>query len=87
MLGRSATKKKVWPNLEFYQPFTFAAIISELEYVCRCMATNYYSNTALMSEKVKVLRSDYEIREVSRLLVITGKKYIPTNPFCRVVSQ
>ena len=37
--------------VEFYQPFPFAAIISDLEYVCRCMATHYYSNMALMSGK------------------------------------
>lgn len=85
MLGRSATKKKM-AHLEFYQPFTFAAIISELEYVYRCMAT-YCCNMALMSEKMKVLRSDYEIREVSLLLVTTGKKCIPMNPFCRVVPK
>ena len=37
--------------VEFYQPFPLAAVISELEYVCRCMATHYYFNMALMSGK------------------------------------
>ena len=37
--------------VEFYQPFLFAAIISELEYVCSCMATHCNSNMALMSGK------------------------------------
>jgi len=44
-------EKKSMAYVEFYQPFTFVAIISELEYVCRCMATHCYSNMALMSEK------------------------------------
>jgi hypothetical protein len=34
--------------VEFYQPFPFAAIIGELDYVSRCIATHYYSNMALM---------------------------------------
>ena len=36
-------------------------------------------------KKMKVLRSDYEICEVSLFFVTTGKKCIPMNPFCRVV--
>jgi hypothetical protein len=50
--------------VKFYQPFLFAAIISELEYVCSCVATYCNSNMALMSGGMQVLRSDYEICEV-----------------------